>query len=97
MNNDIATPRFLWLNNSKDQIMALYNSVYRGFINYYSFSHNLGSISGFIHSNLKSSCAKLLAAKFTLGSQSQVFKRFGKNLQGQDNIAFVEPVYKIKP
>ena len=95
--NGIAVPKFLWLHNSKDQIMALYNSVYRGFINYYSFTHNLGVVSGFIHSNLKSSCAKLLAAKFSLSSQSQVFKRFGKNLVGQDNIAFVEPTYSIKP
>jgi group II intron reverse transcriptase/maturase len=92
--NDIASPKFLWIHNSKDQIVTLYNSVYRGFINYYSFAHNLGTCSGFIHNTLKSSCAKLLAAKFTLTSQSKVFDRFGKNLKGNDNISFVSPIYR---
>jgi hypothetical protein len=63
-------------------------------MNYYSFAHNLGSISGFIHSTLKSSCAKLLAAKFNLGSQKKVFEKYGKDLKGTDNIAFAEPIYK---
>ena len=93
---DQPSPRFLWLHNSKDQIIALYNSVYRGYMNYYSFAHNLGRISGFIHNTLRSSCAKLLAAKFSLQSQKQVFSKFGKNLQGKDNIAFVAPTYTLK-
>lgn len=91
---DVPSPRFLWLHNSKDQIVALYNSVYRGFINYYSFAHNLGSFSGYLHIVLKSSCAKLLAAKFNLKSQRKIFKLYGKNLLGKDKIAFVDPVYK---
>jgi group II intron reverse transcriptase/maturase len=95
--NNLPVPRFLWLHNSKDQIIALYNSVYRGLMNYYSFAHNLGSVSGFVHSMLRSSCSKLLAAKLSLKSQAHVFKRFGKNLLGQDNIAFVNPIYKINP
>lgn len=95
--NNIAIPRFLWLHNSKDQIIALYNSVYRGLMNYYSFAHNLGSISSFVYSKLRSSCAKLLAAKFSLKSQSHIYNRYGKNLLGQDNVAFVDPIYKINP
>ena len=85
------------MSNSKDQIITLYNSVYRGIIKYYSFAHNLGKVSGYIHSTLKSSCAKLLAAKLTLNSQRKVFEKFGKNLKGNDNIAFVGPVYRINP
>jgi len=93
--NKIASPKFIWLHNSKDQIIALYNSVYRGYINYYSFANNLGINSGYIHSTLKSSCVKLLAAKFTLKSQSKVYKEFGKDLKGKDNISFVKPIYTI--
>lgn len=33
-------PRFVWLQNSKDEILILYNSVYRGITNYYRFTHN---------------------------------------------------------
>lgn len=96
MKNGIATPRFLWMHNSKDQIIALYNSVYRGIINYYSFAHNLGKVSGFLHMILKSSCAKLLATKFSLRSQKQIFTRYGKNLRGPDRLAFADAVYKIR-
>lgn len=41
----IPLPRFLWLHNNKDVILTLYNSVYRGLINYYSFVMNFGKIS----------------------------------------------------
>lgn len=86
---NVPNPRFLWMHNSKDQIITLYNSVYREFINYYSLAHNLGSFSGYIHMVLKSSCAKLLAAKFNLKSQKKTYEAFGKNLLGKDKIAFV--------
>ncbi|KAG2216630.1 hypothetical protein INT45_007205 [Circinella minor] len=97
LNDGLATPRFLWLANDKDTILALYNSVYRGIINYYSFAMNLGRVTSWVHFILKSSCAKLLAAKFKLKSQSKVYKRFGKNMKGNDKIGFADPVYSIKP
>ena len=96
LDKGVSVPRFLWMHNSKDQIIALYNSVYRGFMNYYSFAHNFGKISGHTHSILLSSCAKLLAAKLSSNSQKKIFGTFGKNLKGNDKIAFVEPIYKIK-
>jgi hypothetical protein len=46
---------------------------------------------------LKSSCAKLLAAKFKLKSQASTFSKFGSNLQGKDKIAFVKAIYGISP
>lgn len=95
--NDKPSPRYLWMHNSKDQIIALYNSVYRGITNFYSFAHNLGHAGGYVHMILKASCAKLLAAKFSLNSQKKVFEKFGKNLKGEDNIAFVEANYKVNP
>ncbi len=85
------------MHNSKDQIIALYNSVYRGINNYYSFTHNIGKVGGYVHMILKASCAKLLAAKFSLNSQKKVFTRYGKNLKGTDKIAFVNATYKIQP
>lgn len=97
INNGDSAPRFLWMSNSKDQIIALYNSVYRGITNYYSFAHNLGNVSGYVHNMLKSSCAKLLAAKFTMRSQKKIFDTYGKDLKGKDDIAFVEPIYKNSP
>lgn len=65
-------------------------------MNYYSFVHNYGSISGHIHNILRSSCAKLLAAKFSQHSQKKIFEVYGKNMKGKDNIAFVEPTYANK-
>jgi hypothetical protein len=47
--------------------------------------------------NLKSSCAKLLAAKYNLKSQSGVYKKFGKNLKGRDKVGFIKIKYSIKP
>lgn len=95
--NGESTPRYLWMHNTKDQIIALYNSVYRGITNYYSFAHNLGKVSGFIHMILKSSCAKLLAAKFSMNSQQKILVKFGKDLKGSDNLAFVNATYKNQP
>lgn len=66
-------------------------------MNYYSFTHNIHDISSWLHMTLKSSCAKLLAAKFRLKSQSYTFKKFGSNLQGEGKIAFVKAIYGIKP
>lgn len=97
MKNGRPAPRFLWLANSKDVIVTLYNSVLRGYLNYYSFVYNYAKMSGWIYMNLKSSCAKLLSAKFTLKSQNAVYKLYGKDLKGRDKIGFAKISYKIKP
>lgn len=97
LDGTVTAPRFIWLSNSKDQIITLYNSIYRGYTNYYSFVLNLGHVSSYIHFVLKSSCAKLLAAKFKINTQRKVFAKYGKNLLGKDRIAFVDPKYKVSP
>ncbi|RCI07407.1 hypothetical protein L249_4505 [Ophiocordyceps polyrhachis-furcata BCC 54312] len=71
-----------------DEIILLYNSVYRGIMQYYSFVNNKNVLSARMYLILKSSCAKLLASKFTLGTQAAVFKKFGKNLKGSNKAAF---------
>lgn len=92
---DKKTPvaRFLWLANDKDTIITLYNSVYKGLINYYSFAKNRNKISSSVHYILKTSCAKLLAAKFKLETQSKVFAKFGSKLKGENKIGFLDAIY----
>lgn len=64
-------------------------------MNYYSFASNFNQLSSLVHFTLKRSCATLLAAKFTLGSQAATFTRFGKNLKGKDKHGFIEAAYGI--
>jgi hypothetical protein len=91
MRNGISSPKMHWLQNSHQEILLLYNSVYRGIIQYYSFASNLNYLSSRIHNVLKSSCAKLLAAKFTLGSQAQAYTKFGKDLlEKESRTSFVK-------
>lgn len=67
----------------------------RGYLNYYSFTHNYSRVASSLEFILKTSCAKLLAAKFKLGSVTKVIKRYGGNLKGEDKIGFLKPSYKI--
>jgi len=97
MKNRIPIPKFLWLAYDKDEIITLYNAVFRGFTNYYSFAMNYGRLVSWLHLVLKTSCAKLLAAKLTLGSQSQIYKKFGKDLKGDDKIGFIKPRFNLSP
>ncbi len=93
LKNNVPVPRFLWLHYDKDTIITLYNSVYRGYINYYSFAENLNRVSSWLHFVLKTSCAKLLASKFKLETQKKVFIKYGSDLKGEDRIGFVQAVY----
>lgn len=81
-------PKFLWMGEEKDAIILLYNSVYRGIINYYRFSDNFNQLSSKIHYVLKNSCARLLAAKYK-SSLTKIYARFGKDLKGKDKHAFI--------
>jgi hypothetical protein len=64
---------------------------------YYSFAQNLNKLSSRLHFILLSSCAKLLASKFTLRTQAAVFKKFGKSLKGGDKQAFAPAKYGTNP
>ena len=89
-------PRFIWMKNEKDEIILLYNSVYRGIMNYYRFVHNFNELSSWVHFILKASCAKLLAAKFSMKSQAKVFDKYGKDLKGDNKHGFVKASYGTK-
>lgn len=78
-----------------DQIIHLYNGVYRGYTNFYSFAHNYNQLISTLTHILKSSCAKLLAAKYNLRSQSKVYKKFGPNLRSPRGAEFIKPKYGI--
>nr|UYR50718.1 hypothetical protein [Morchella crassipes] len=103
MVNGKSAPKFLWLHNDHDQIIVLYNSVLRGYLNYYSFTHNYGRLATYLEYILKQSCAKLLATKFTLGTMSQTYKKFGDRLTSPKGKTFFKPSYratykyKVKP
>lgn len=86
------------------QIIHLYNSVLRGYLNYYNFTHNYGRLTSSITHILKSSCAKLLAAKYSLGTEAKTFAKFGPQLSCSHidqktkkikKFAFLTPSYKI--
>nr|YP_009132704.1 hypothetical protein [Bangia fuscopurpurea]AKA66468.1 hypothetical protein [Bangia fuscopurpurea] len=79
LSGNVPKPRFLWLSLNHDQIIHLYNSVLRGFLNYYSFVGNYSQFVSWIRWVIYSSVAKLLARKFNL-SVTKVFKKFGPNL-----------------
>lgn len=66
------------------------------FTNYYSFVHNYSKLTSTLTHILKSSCAKLLAAKYTLKSQAKVYKKFGSLLKSPSGISFIKSKNKIK-
>jgi group II intron reverse transcriptase/maturase len=94
LNTKKGTPRFLWYPQRKDTIVTLYNSILRGYLNYYSFANNYPRVAASLEWILKGSCSRLLAAKFKLRTIGQVIKKYGKDLKGRDKIAFYKPSYK---
>lgn len=101
MKNNVSNPKFIWLHNNHRTIISLYNSVVRGYLNYYSFVHNYGVLTSRILLIMKGSCAKLLAAKYSLKTTAQVYKKFGKKLgvralkENEKPLAFIQPSYKL--
>lgn len=73
------------MNEPKDAIILLYNSVYRGIINYYRFADNFNNLSAKVHFVLKESCVRLLAAKFSTKTQAKIYAVYGKNLKEKTN------------
>jgi hypothetical protein len=76
------------MSEDKDSIILLYNSVYRGIVNYYRFTDNFNMLSSKVHYILKNSCARLLAAKYKT-SQAKIYKEYGKNMKGDNKHGFI--------
>lgn len=68
------------VNMDHADILAYYNSVGRGVLNYYSFADNRKSLGSVVRA-LQMSCARTLALKYKLRRAAQVFKRYGKLLR----------------
>ncbi len=74
-------PKYVWMTLEHRQIINLYNSVLRGYLNYYYyFAHNYSRLVSRLTYELKFSCAKLLAAKFSMKTMAKVFNKFGSQL-----------------
>jgi len=76
--NNKSIPKFLFLPLDYNRIIHLYSTIVFGYINYYSFVDNLGKLIRTLLFILKGSCAKLLAAKYSLKTQSRFYKKYGK-------------------
>ena len=71
--NNKIIPKFIWLYKPIKEIIALYNSVIKGILNYYSFVNNWNNLINFIWNTIQFSYAKLLAIKMKLKTCRQVF------------------------
>ena len=89
---NLPHPKFVWMSLEHDKIIFMYNAVYRGLVNYYSFATNRSKLVSFVHYFLKHSCAKLLAAKFNTGVP-KIFKRYGADLTGPNGRGFEKAKY----
>ncbi len=87
----------------------MYNSVLRGYLNYYKFTHNYGKLVSTLVLVLKSSSAKLLAAKYSLDTMAKTYQKFGPQLTAPNyteksaktkqakskSVSFLNPSYKM--
>lgn len=60
-------------------IIAYYNAVIGGILNYYTFADNRSSLGSIVR-YLRMSCARTLALKFKLRYMAKAFKKFGSGL-----------------
>ena len=95
MKENSPYPKFIWMQESKDAIILLYNSVYKGIIQYYRFADNFNNLSSKVHYILKNSCARLLTAKFKTNTRGGIYAKYGKNLKGMDKHSFVDIILGI--
>lgn len=75
----IPTAKTAWLNLDLKTIVEKYNSILRGYRNFYSFANNFSRMQ-LIQFIIQHSCAKTIMRKKKLNSRAQVFKKYGKNI-----------------
>jgi len=90
--DDGGTPSSIpkWIFMDHRGILLRYNSVVRGYLNYYSFVDNYHALVGMVKYTLLHSCAKTLARKFNLDSRAAVFSKFGEGLTPKDALSDLE-------
>ncbi len=93
--NGKSHPKFVWMSMTHERILDRYNAVMRGIANYYYFAHNYSKVVTQVEYFLRGSCAKLLAAKLSLKTQSKVFLKFGTSLTSSSGKTFEKPNYRM--
>lgn len=74
-----ANTKLIFLDHAA--IILRYNSIIKGFLNYFSFVDNLAEFHQILSYILRHSCAKTLARKFNLKTRAGAFKKFGRDLE----------------
>lgn len=80
----IPTSKTAWINLDLATIIKKYNNVWRGLLNYYSFAYNRSQLN-YIQYLLHHSLACTFMNKLKLNSRRQVFKKYGKTIQIQND------------
>lgn len=78
--NNRGITRVTWLPLTKRQIIYNYNSIIRGYSNYYSFITNRGKVMSWLFYVLRDSAARTLSHKLSLGRRAKVYAKFGMML-----------------
>jgi len=86
--NDKPAPIFKLISKTHDEILDYYNKIFYYYNSYYSFTHNYGNLLYKLSYILIGSCTKLLAVKFSLKTQSHVYKKLGFLLKSPSNQIF---------
>lgn len=93
--NGISIPKFIWLGLKPIRILCLYNIIYYGLLLIYKIINNK-KILYYLYIILRSSMAKLLAAKLKLKSSLKVYNKYGIHLCIYENgkqYDFLAPLY----
>nr|YP_009485446.1 cox1I1a maturase [Halamphora coffeaeformis]AVR57510.1 cox1I1a maturase [Halamphora coffeaeformis] len=80
----IPTRKTAWTNLDLISIINKYNNVWQGLLNYYSFAYNRCQLN-YIQYLLHHSLACTFMNKLKLNSRSQVFKKYGKKIQVEND------------
>jgi predicted DNA-binding ribbon-helix-helix protein len=84
-----SCPKYSWLSKNHDQIINLYNNLIIKICNNYLLVDNYNFLVKTLIYYLKGSCAKLLATKFNLKTQSKVYRKFGYDLKSPSGLKFI--------
>lgn len=78
--NNRGVSRTSWTPLTLRQIIYNYNSILRGYDNYYSFIHNRGATMSWLYYVMRDSAARTIAHKLSLKRRSKVYKKYGMSL-----------------
>jgi nicotine oxidoreductase len=78
--NNRGVSRTSWTPLTLRQIIHNFNSIIRGYENYYSFVHNKGPALGWVYFVLWDSALRTIAHKLSLKRRAKVIKKYGKNI-----------------